>query len=93
MKIVKLRQNQHLYKQGFTHAFRFVSWEKNYGNVIAALNQIYNNRRWRGKYYAWEIDASDRVVESDNGRWVTKIWIGVRTESIVTQVLLMLQQD
>lgn len=89
IKIVKLRKNQRLYKRGFTHAFKFNSFiDDDYPKIIKALNKIYS-RQWRGKYYAWEMDDSGRYVESDTGRWVTNIWVGVRSESVATQVLLI----
>lgn len=92
MKIIKLRRNQQLYKRGFTHAFRFTHWhDDNYGQVILALRTIYNDRRWRGKYWAWEVESSSRVVENPYGRWESIIWVAVRSEAMVTRVLLSMQ--
>ena len=92
MKVVKLRKNWNLYKRGFTHAFRFESWREENGHVIKALNKIYNNRQWRGKYYAWDIADGQWHVDA-TGRWVCPYYIGVRSEAVITQVLLIMQQD
>ena len=91
MEIVKLRKNQKLYKEGFTHAFKFNNWyDSGYVDVIRALKKIYNDRRWRGKYYAWEIDSANRCHVDDLGMLQVAVWIGVRSDKVVTQVLLSL---
>jgi hypothetical protein len=90
IKIVKLRKNQRLYKKGFTHAFAFDTYiDDDFGKIVKAVRKIYNDRRWRGKYYAWEVDDSGRYTESKTGRWITSIWVGVRSEQVTTQVLMI----
>lgn len=89
MKIVKLRKNQKLFKQGFTHAFRFSErWreDEDYGKVLVALNKIYNNRHWRGKYYAWGIQF---IWGSRTKNGETTVLIGVRSEEVTTQIMLI----
>lgn len=89
MKVVRLRKNWKLYKQGYTHAFRFDSWSSDSGAVIAALNKIYNNRQWRGKHYAWEF-GHGVLMQNKRGVWIRPTYIAVRSEAVVTQVLLSL---
>ena len=89
MKVVKLRKNWNLYKEGYTHAFRFDSWNYDSGAVIAALNKIYNNRQWRGRYYAWGLGHGE-LTQNKEGRWIRPTYIAVRSEAVVTQVLLTL---
>ena len=89
MKVVKLRKNQALYKKGFTHGFRFdSSWDDEASSVLRALNKIFNNRQWRGHYNAWDIQDG-RWITDGTGRWVLPFTIGVRNESVITQVLLI----
>ena len=88
MKIVKLRKNQKLFKDGYTHAFRFTSWGVDTGKVIAALNKVYNNRQWRGKYWAWQVETGNWHRNRDD-RWERYVYVAVRSEAITTQVLLI----
>ena len=89
MKVVQLRKNWNLYKQGYTHAFRFDSWGVDSGAVLQALNKIYNNQQWRGRYYAWTI-GHGVLKQKHNGVWIRPTYIAVRSKTVVTQVLLTL---
>ena len=90
MKIVKLRKNQKLHKQGFTHAFKFNAWGRDTGAVLAALNKIYNNRQWRGRYWAWEVAKTARWKTDVNGQLYWPVYIGVRSAAVTSQVLLIM---
>ena len=90
MKVVKLRKTQTLYKRGFTHAFKFTKWDEETGSVLAALNKIYNNRQWRGRYWAWEVSFTDWKPNPEDGLWKRSTFIGVRSEAVISQVLLIL---
>lgn len=88
--VVKLRKNQKLYKKGFRHAFRFEGYGPEYGEIINALNKIYNNRQWRGRHYAWETECSYRPMkQAKEGHYYSIWWIGVLSEEVATQVLLI----
>ena len=90
MKVVKLRKNQKLYKAGYTHAFRFEGYGPEYGQIIKALNKIYNNRHWRGKYYAWQTECSYRPIRNTpEGHYYSIWWVGIRDAKVATQVLLI----
>lgn len=89
MKIVKLRKNQTLFKEGFTHAFKFNGWTVECGAVVSALNKIYDNRQWRGKYWAWKV-ADGTYKRLPNGNWFRPIYIAVRGEAITTQAMIMM---
>ena len=89
MKVVKLKKNWKLYKEGYTHAFKFDQWTEETGSVVRALNKVYNNRQWRGKYYAWNITYGS-WYRDHNKKWQRFGYIAVRSEAVVTQVLLIL---
>lgn len=82
MKVIKLDRRHRLYKEGFTHAFRFTNWsdarplesyyEKQYG-------YSWDNKKCYGTFWG-KPSAAGRIY-----------WIGVRNESLVTQALLALQ--
>ncbi len=105
MKVIKLRKNQKLFKDGFTHAFRFEtivglrfnpkdpeSDAYKIDKVTGALEKIYNDRRWRGQYSAWERDfGSWRRTKKTEWGWTRYQYIAVRSEAVVTQVLLVME--
>lgn len=105
MKLVKLRSNQELRKQGFTHAIRFnniyplVSLDdetegggSKYQSALDSLNKIYNGRNWRGHYFAWQADGRVLWKKDESGNTILEVitWIGVRSEAVALQVLLMI---
>jgi len=83
MKVIKLDNRHRLYKEGFTHAFRFQGWEQDYSKVESTLSQKYgvswNNQKCWGTYWGKQSVTGDRVY-----------WIGLRSEALVTQTLLSL---
>jgi hypothetical protein len=103
MKVVKLKKNQKLFKDGFTHAFRFdtqigqMRWAAESGDenrliaVVDSLKKIYNGRRWRGQYYAWEHEYGGwRKTKNNAWGWNRYQYVAVRSEHVVTQVLLIM---
>lgn len=104
MKIVKLRSNQELRKQGFTHAIRFnniypllgladeTEEGSKYQSALDSLSKIYNGRNWRGHYFAWQADGRVLWKKDKSGNTILEVinWIGVRSEAVALQVLLMI---
>ena len=87
MRVAKIRRGSRYAEAGFTHVFRFDQGrvhDDKYDRIIAALKKIYGNRRWRGRYWAWE---------TYYGRWTGDFCqynILVRSPNVVTQVMLMI---
>lgn len=84
MKVIKLDNRHRLYKEGFTHAFRFNGFEKEYTAIENVFSRKYgyswNNSKCWGTYWGKTSKNGSRVI-----------WIGVRNESLVTQALLSVQ--
>ena len=81
MKIVKLDNRHRLFKEGFTHAFRFTSWNEQHRKISNYFEQKYgyswDNRKCYGTYWGKPGRTGSRIY-----------WIAVRNESLVTQALL-----
>jgi hypothetical protein len=81
MKVVKLDNRHRLYKEGFTHAFRFTSWS----DEARKIERVLSNKL--GSQYAhwpkWKSHWGKAVPMG--GR---PYWLGVREEKVITQVLL-----
>ena len=84
MRIVKLDNRHRLYKEGFTHAFRFSGWTDKCRAVESTLSNKYgvswNNTKCWGSYWGKPSRSGSRII-----------WIGVRNEALLSQVLLSLK--
>lgn len=81
MKVVKLDNRHRLFKEGFTHAFRFTGWTDKQQSISRYFEKQYgyswNNEKCYGTYWGKRDTNGSRVY-----------WIGVRNETLITQALL-----
>jgi hypothetical protein len=87
MKVVKLDRRHHLHRKGYTYAFRFNNWSSEAQDIESVLrNKVYKNDSWRTSNWDTFWGKAKR-----NGYDRTRpYWIGVRNETVVTQILLSL---
>lgn len=84
MKVIKLDNRHRLYKEGFKFGFRFDGYTKEYSTVESAFTKKYgtswNNQKCWGTFWSKPSRDGKRVL-----------WIGVREESLISQLLLSLK--
>jgi hypothetical protein len=80
MKVIKLDGRHRLYKEGFTHAFRFNSWNDEALKVERVLSS-----KLGSQWAHWPKWKSHWGKSTASGR---PYWLGVREEKVITQVLL-----
>jgi hypothetical protein len=82
MKLVKLNKTHRLYHDGFTHAFRF----DRYDNEASRLERLLHDRFGSSYQYnaTWQLRFGHKPKSGGN----RVIWLGLKTESMATMVLL-----
>ena len=84
MRVVKLDKRFVLAKQGYTHAFRFDCWNNEAYKIETVLRELHPSTPWING--AWCSHFSKR----DNYTKQRPYWIGVKSESDITRILLMI---
>ena len=84
MKIVKLDNRHSAFKEGFSHALRFDSWDTKVSKVEQKLHDIYGNTNWpRRNASTWFAQFGSR------GKLKYKpYWVYFRDEASITMLFL-----
>ncbi len=84
MRVVKLGKRFVLAKQGYTHAFRFDCWSKEAYKVEDVLRELHPPTVWKNNAWGTHFGKKDNYTQQ------RPYWIGVKSESEVTRILLMI---
>lgn len=82
MKVVKLNKTHGLYREGYTHAFRFPFYSTEASRVEKAVSQRFGS--------SWKLDAqwAARFGSRYQGSPRRTYWIGFKSEAMLTMALL-----